>query len=225
MRILVVEDEADLLTVVAKTLREEGFAVDTAVDGTEGLYKAAQWDYDAVVLDLMLPGIDGLELLERLRLVKKTPVLAVTALDKISDRVRGLDAGADDYIVKPFDLRELVARLRAVIRRNSNYARSVIEIGDVLLDTGSRTVTLRKAEVSLTAREYALVEYLMLKRGEVVTRSTLYEHVFDENDDSLSNVLDVHISNIRRKLGPDFITTRRGHGYTVMGGTDSGIEP
>ena len=217
MRILVVEDEPDLLAVVAKTLREEQYAVDTAADGPEGLHKAAQWDYDAIVLDLMLPGIDGLEVLERLRKVKKTPVLAVTAMDKVNDRIRGLDAGADDYIVKPFDLHELLARLRAVIRRNSNYARSVIEIGAVVIDTGARTVNQHGESVSLTAREYTLVEYLALKRGNVVSRTELYEHLFDENENTLSNLLDVHISNIRRKLGNDFITTRRGHGYCIEG--------
>jgi two-component system OmpR family response regulator len=215
MRVLAVEDEPDLLGSVVKALREDGYAVDGAPDGEEGLYKAESYDYDAIVLDIMLPRMDGWELLRRLRKTKKTPVLMLTARDAVRDRVRGLDTGADDYLVKPFELAELLARLRALIRRSASQAQSRLEIGDVVIDTVSRTVSRSGEAVTLTAREYALVEFLTLHRGKVVTRTMLYEHLFDENDNSLSNLLDVHVSNIRRKLGHDFIITRRGHGYTV----------
>lgn len=215
MRILIIEDEPDLLRGLAQALREEGYAVDTATDGEDGLFKAESWDYNAIVLDGMLPKLDGWEMLKRLRETKKTPVLMLTARDRSTDRVRGLDTGADDYVVKPFDLQELLARLRALIRRTSNQTRSQIKIGGVLIDTAARNVSREGEAVTLTAREYALVEYLALHCGEVVTRTALYEHLFDENDSTLSNLLDVHVSNIRKKLGQDFIVTRRGHGYCI----------
>jgi two-component system, OmpR family, response regulator len=215
VRILVVEDEPDLLRGLARALREEGYAVDTSTDGEEGLYKAMNWDYDAVVLDIMLPRLSGWEVLTRLRAAKKTPVLMLTARDAASDRVRGLNTGADDYVVKPFDLQELLARLRALIRRSSGQASSVLQVGAVMIDTAARSVSRGGEPVPLTAREYALVEFLALHRGEVVSRTTLYEHLFDEDDSTLSNLLDVHVSNLRKKLGHDFIATRRGHGYCI----------
>lgn len=215
MRILVIEDEADLLASLAKALREEGYAVDTAADGEEGLYKARSWEYDALVLDVMLPRLDGWGVLQRLRETRKTPVLMLTARDAARDRVRGLDTGADDYVVKPFDLDELFARLRALIRRAAGQPHNRIEIGDLVIDTAARRVTSAGQAVALTAREYALLEFLALHHGEVVTRTTLYEHLFDENDDTLSNLLDVHVSNLRKKLGGGCITTHRGHGYSI----------
>src|SRR5579871_2614233 len=215
MRILVVEDEPDLLRNIAQALREEGYAVDTAANGEDGLFSAESADYDAIVLDVLMPKMDGWEVLTRLRKTKKTPVLMLTARDQTRDRVRGLDTGADDYVVKPFDLQELFARLRALIRRSAGQTRNVIEIGDVAIDVAARNVARNGKEVSLTAREYALLEYLALHRGELVTRTTLYEHLFDENDNTLSNLLDVHVSNLRKKLGHEFITTRRGHGYSI----------
>jgi len=215
MRILIVEDEPDLLRALAQALREEGYAVDTATDGEDGLFKAESWEYDAIVLDVMLPKLDGWAVLRRLRESKKTAVLMLTARDQSRDRVRGLDTGADDYVVKPFDLPELLARLRALIRRTANQTRAAIEIGDVVIDTAARNISRAGEPVALTAREYALVEYLALHRGEVITRTVLYEHLFDENDTTLSNLLDVHVSNIRKKLGHDFIVTRRGHGYCI----------
>ena len=215
MRILVIEDEADLLASLAKALREEGYAVDTAADGEEGLFKAENTPYDVIVLDVMLPRLDGWHVLERLRQSKKTPVLMLTARDAARDRVRGLDSGADDYLVKPFDLDELFARIRAIIRRSAGQTLNVIEIGNVVINTASRQVTLSESPVALTAREYCLLEFLALHRGETVTRSTLYEHLFDEDDDSLSNLLDVHVSNLRKKLGAEVVTTRRGHGYCI----------
>lgn len=215
MRILVIEDEPDLLRSLARSLREEGYAVDTAADGKDGLSKAEDVDYDAIVLDVMLPGMDGWEVLRRLRTAKSTPVLMLTARDASRDRVRGLDSGADDYVVKPFDLHELLARVRALIRRSAGQPRSVIELGECVIDTAARRVTRAGQIVGLTAREYALLEYLALHRGEVVTRTALYEHLFDEQDDTLSNLLDVHVSNLRKKLGTEFIATRRGHGYCI----------
>ena len=215
MRILIVEDEPDLLHSLAQALREEGYAVDTAANGQDGLFNAQSCDYDAVVLDVMLPKLDGWTVLERLRKTKKTPVLMLTARDQSKDRVRGLDTGADDYVVKPFDLPELLARLRALIRRGANQTRNALEIGDVTIDIAARAVLRAGQPVSLTAREYALLEYLALHRGELVTRTALYEHLFDENDSTMSNLLDVHVSNLRKKLGADFITTRRGHGYCI----------
>jgi two-component system, OmpR family, response regulator len=217
MRILIVEDEPDLLRGLAQALREEGYAVDTAADGESGLYNARTYDYDVIVLDIMLPKLDGWQVLHRLRETKRTPVLMLTARDQSRDRVHGLDTGADDYVVKPFDLPELLARLRALIRRTANQVRSQIEIKDVLLDLSKREVLRDGKPVVLTAREYSLVEYLALHRGEVVTRTVLYEHLFDENEATLSNLLDVHVSNIRKKLGHDFISTRRGHGYCIEG--------
>ncbi len=215
MRILVVEDEPRLLRNLAKALREEGYAVDTAEAGDEGLYKAESYNYDAIVLDVMLPALDGWGVLDKLRKQKQTPVLMLTARDGHNDRVRGLDTGADDYLVKPFDLAELLARLRALIRRSAGQARPALELGDVVMDTRARSVTRAGEPVTLTAREYAILEYLALHRGEVVTRTTLYEHLFDENDDTLSNLVDVHVFSIRKKLGHDLITTRRGQGYCI----------
>lgn len=215
MRILLVEDEPRLNRSLTKALREEGYAVDTAEDGAEGLYKAQNYDYDAVVLDVMLPGLDGWTVLERLRSQKRTPVLMLTARDATQDRVRGLDTGADDYLVKPFDLSELFARLRSLIRRASGQVNPCIELGEVSLDTRARTVTRAGQAVTLTAREYAILEYLAQHRGTVLSRTTLYEHLFDEHDDTLSNLIDVHIFSIRKKLGADLIATRRGQGYCI----------
>jgi len=215
MRILIVEDEPDLRSGLTRALRDEGYAVDTADNGEDGLFSAEGTDYDAILLDVMLPGLDGWEVLRRLRQTKRTPVLILTARDTTRDRVKGLDTGADDYVVKPFDLPELLARLRALIRRTTNQVSNQIVLGDVTIDTAARTVALKRKPIEITAREYALVEFLARHRGEVVTRTQLYEHLFDENDSSLSNLLDVHVSNIRKKLGGDFITTRRGHGYCI----------
>jgi two-component system, OmpR family, response regulator len=215
MRILVAEDEPRLQRSLVKALSEHGYAVDTASDGADALYKADSSDYDAVVLDIMMPVLDGWQVLERLRRRKRTPVLLLTARDTTRDRVRGLDLGADDYLVKPFDLAELLARLRALIRRTAGLASDVIQIDDVTVDMRSRTVTWGGTEIALTAREYSILEYLALHRGKVVSRTELYEHLRGEGDDTLSNVMDVHVSGIRKKLGHQLITTRRGHGYCI----------
>lgn len=215
MRLLLVEDDPALQRTLAATLREENYAVDTASDGAEGLFKARQDAYDAIILDVMLPKLDGWEVLAGLRPAVATPVLMLTALDTVPDRIKGLDHGADDYLVKPFDIDELLARLRALIRRAAGQTRSLIQLGDVTLDTVAKRVTRAGTEIALTPREYALVEYLALHRGEVVSRATLYDHLFDEDDDTLSNLLDVHVSNLRKKLGHELIATRRGHGYCI----------
>ncbi|HEU5070131.1 MAG TPA: response regulator transcription factor [Verrucomicrobiae bacterium] len=215
MRLLIVEDEPDLRSGLTRALRDEGYAVDAVDNGEDGLFNAESTGYDAVILDVMLPRLDGWEVLRRLRRSKQTPVLMLTARDQSRDRVKGLDTGADDYVVKPFDLPELLARLRALIRRGAGRTTNTIVLGDITIDTAARTVTVVGRGVELTAREYALVEFLALHRGEVVTRTQLYEHLFDENDSTLSNLLDVHVSNVRKKLGAGFITTRRGHGYCI----------
>lgn len=167
------------------------------------------------MLDVALPKLDGWQVLERLRKTKKTPVLFLTARDTAADRVRGLDGGGDDYLVKPFDLSELFARLRAVIRRSANRPNPEIALGDVVMDTRARTVAAAGKVVPLTATEYMILEYLALQRGKVVSRTELFEHVFDELADTKSNLLDVHVYNIRKKLGWALIATRRGHGYCI----------
>lgn len=215
MRVLIIEDEPDLLKSLARGLRDEGYAVDSSDNGEDGLFNAQSNDYDAILMDVMLPKLDGWQILEKLRKTKKTPVLMLTARDQTKDRVRGLDSGADDYLIKPFNLEELLARLRAIIRRSANQTSNILIIGDVAVNLASRTITHNKTPVELTAREYSLVEFLALHKGEVVTRTQLYEHLFDENESSLSNLLDVHVSKIRKKLGSEFIATRRGHGYCV----------
>lgn len=215
MRLLIVEDEPDLLRVLSRALREDGYAVDTAEDGDDGRFKALECDYDTIVLDWMLPVMSGLEVLKALRAKKKTPVLMLTAKTAVNHRIEGLNSGADDYLAKPFDINELRARLRALIRRSAGQARDQIVIGNVSVDTWGKVVSLDGQPVILTAREYALVEYLALRRGKMVSRTELYEHLFDENEDSLSNLLDVRVSLVRKKLGAEFIVTRRGQGYCI----------
>ncbi len=215
MRILIVEDEADLASALKRALEEEGYACDVARDGPEGLFRAKGWDYDLLVLDLMLPGLGGLDLLRALRGRRATPVLVLTARDAVRDKVALLDAGADDYLTKPFELDELLARVRSLIRRAAGEPRPVLEVGDVRLDLAARQVLCDGATVALTPKEYALFEYLTLHRGEVISRARLYEHLYDEREDTLSNVLDVYVSNIRKKLGRDLVRTRRGEGYVV----------
>jgi len=215
MRILIVEDEPDFLRTVAQFLREEGYAVDEAIDGEEGLQKAEDTEYDAVVLDVMLPRFDGLELLRRLRRKKRTPVLMLTARAQVRDRIHGLDSGADDYLAKPVDLAELAARVRALIRRAHGNASPRVVLGDVEIDTAAHTVARGGEPVTLTAREYALLEFLVQHQGKIVTRTQLYEHLHDETDTPMSNLVDVHVFNLRRKLGAEFIATHRGRGYSI----------
>jgi two-component system, OmpR family, response regulator len=215
MRLLVIEDDEDLRRSVQQALHEQGYAVDSAAEGQDGLYKAKTWDYDAILLDVMLPEIDGWEILRRLRKTKKTPVLMLTARDAVQDRVRGLDLGADDYLVKPFNLNELLARVRSLIRRSAGAPSPKINFANVTVDSAARTVCVGEEIIGLTAREYSLIEYLALRRGKVVSRAELYDHLFAEEDESFSNLLDVHVCNVRKKLGKDLIQTRRGHGYVI----------
>jgi len=215
MRLLVVEDEVDLLESLAQALREDGYAVDTADNGDDGYFKAKTWDYDAILLDWMLPKLNGIELLRRLRRDKKTPVLLLTAKDAVSDRVAGLDQGADDFLVKPFNLSELLARVRALIRRSTGNASNLIVIGSIKIDLASKTVMESGNAIELTAREYAMLELLAVHAGKLVSRTMIYNHIFDEQDDTLSNLVDVHISHLRKKLGRDLIETRRGQGYIL----------
>jgi two-component system OmpR family response regulator len=215
MKILVVDDDRLMRDFLGDTLRAHSYAVDMSSEGEEGLYKAQNCDYDAVVLDMIMPGISGSEVLKRLRKTKKTPVLMLTAQKEVADKVSSLDTGADDYLVKPFDPLELLARLRALIRRTTQHAQSSIEIGEITIDFAARVVKRAGEFVDLGPREYAIVEHLAMHRGKIVTRTALYEHVFDENDDSLSNVIDVHIGKLRKKLGRDFISTHHGQGYSV----------
>ena len=215
MRVLVVEDEPDLLAAISQALVEDGYAVDESGDGEDGLQKALLWSYDLIVLDIMLPKMDGLTLLRKLRQQKTTPVLILTARDSLDDRLKGLDDGADDYLVKPFSVKELLARVRAVIRRAFGKASSIILVGDTEVNLANKSISIKGEPVSLTAREFALVELLLLSRGKVVSRTEIYDHIFDLNENSLSNLLDVHVSNIRKKLGANFIQTRRGQGYIV----------
>lgn len=215
MRLLLIEDEPDLLSGLTRALRRAGYSVDAAEDGEDGLFKALEIDYDAIVLDVMLPRMDGWAVLTKLREKKSTPVMMLTARDATKDRVRGFDSGADDYLVKPFELDELLARLRALIRRSAGKSTPALVLGEVKIDTANRTVTLADQPITLTSREYAVLEYLALHRGKLVTRTTLYEHLYDESGDTLSNMMDVLIYNLRTKLGRDLITTRRGHGYCI----------
>jgi DNA-binding response OmpR family regulator len=220
MRVLLVEDYDPLARSVAQGLREAGYAVDRSADGEEGLWYAESNAYDAIVLDLMLPRMDGLTVLRTLR-EKKNPaaVLLLTARDRLADRVSGLDAGADDYLVKPFEFAELLARLRALIRRRYRQGEAVIRIADLEVDTGARVVKRAGASIQLSAREYALLEYLALRRDQVVTRAEIWEHVYDFASDPSSNVVDVYIGYLRRKIDhdrePKLIQTRRGQGYLL----------
>ena len=218
MRLLVVEDELEFARTLARALEEEGFAVDLAGDGEEGLYLAMEVAYAAIVLDLMLPRRDGWSVLEALRRAgRQTPVLVLTARDAVDDRVRGLNQGADDYLTKPFALTELVARLRALVRRASGDAAPEVTLGDVRVNLAARRVEQGGLPVELTAREYAILELLVLRRGQLVTRTEIHEHIYGEAADVLSNTIDVHVASLRRKLGHDVIMTRRGIGYLIDG--------
>lgn len=224
MRVLIVEDEADLARALARVLADETWVVDISPDGEDGLHQAIEIDYDAIVLDLMLPRRSGWEVLEELRRAgRRTPVLILTARDAIDDRVRGLDRGADDYLVKPFAVAELTARLRALVRRASDQPAPQISAGDVRIDTVARRVYGPGGEVELTAREYGILELLARRRGEVVTRADISEHLYNDDSELISNAIDVHVASLRRKLGAGTIRTRRGIGYLIeRGETPSG---
>ena len=216
MRVLIVEDEPNLGQQLKSTLEGAGYAIDLATDGEEGHFLGSTENYDAVVLDLGLPEIDGLIVLDRWRKEGKVmPVLVLTARDSWSDKVAGLDAGADDYVAKPFQSEELIARLRALIRRASGNASSELNAGDVRLDTRSGKVTRAGEPVKLTAQEYKLLSYLLHHKCKVVSRTELIEHIYDQDFDRDSNTIEVFVTRIRKKLGQDVITTIRGLGYSL----------
>jgi DNA-binding response OmpR family regulator len=220
MRLLVVEDYLPLRKSLGQGLREAGFAVDATGDGEEGLWYARTGDYDAIVLDLMLPKLDGLTILSCLRKEGiRTHVLILTAKDTLGDRVRGLDEGADDYLVKPFAFEELLARVRALVRRNYDSKASVIWAGDLEIDTTARRVRRGGRVIELTAREYALLELLARRANQVVTRTEIWEHLYDFASEATSNVVDVYIALLRKKIeaggARPLIHTRRGMGYIL----------
>ncbi len=220
MRILLVEDESRVAGFIAKGLREQCYAVDIAGDGEQALYHAEVNDYDLVILDVLLPLRDGYTVCRELRGSGfRAPILMLTARDAVDDRVAGLDAGADDYLVKPFDFKELLARLRALARRTGNPRPRVAQVADLTLDTGSHTVARAGKPVSLTAKEYALLEFLVLNEGRVVGREQIAQHVWDESFDPLSNIIDVYVKRLRDKLDAGhkarLIHTRRGEGYIL----------
>ena len=217
MRILVAEDEADLGRTLQKALAEDGYAVDWTQNGAAALDKACATPYDTILLDVMLPGRSGLAVLAALRERGiRTPVLILTARDGVDDKVRGLDVGADDYMTKPFALTELLARVRALIRRASPDPVSELAAGPLVVDTCARVVRHGETVIDLTAREYAILELLARRKGTVVTRSAIYDHVYDDREDTLSNVVDVFVAALRRKLGADVIRTRRDTGTSSM---------
>lgn len=220
MRVLIIEDDRPLREALRQGLEEAGFAVDSSPDGEEGLWYARSNEYDAIVLDLMLPRIDGLTILGRLRREgSAVPILILTARDTVADRVKGLDLGADDYLVKPFAFAELLARVRALVRRGYNNKDPVIRVGDLEIDTAGRTVRRSDQAVDLSAREYALLEFLAARAGQVVSRTAIWEHIYDFHSDPESNVVDVYIGHLRKKIEqpgrPKLIHTRRGQGYLL----------
>jgi DNA-binding response OmpR family regulator len=224
MRVLIVEDYLPLSKALIQGLAEAGFAVDASADGNEALWYARSNDYDVIVLDIMLPGLDGLSVLQRLRTEgRKTPILLLTARDAIDDRVRGLNLGADDYLVKPFAFDELLARVKALVRRGYERPSPVIRVLDLAIDTATRMVSRAGHPIELTAREFALLEFLAMRAGQVVSRSEIWEHLYQFNASAESNVVDVYIGYLRRKIERDglarLIHTRRGQGYLLGAAT------
>jgi DNA-binding response OmpR family regulator len=227
MRILLVEDEPRAAHILAKGLREQAYAVDVAADGDAAIFQASTTDYDAVVLDVMLPGQNGIAVCRAIRGGGcAVPILMVTARDAVDARIEGLDSGADDYLIKPFDFGELLARVRALIRRGRQpLVPDQLTAGPIAIDTRTRRVHVSGREVTLTAKEYALLEYLVRRAGDVVTRADIAEHVWDEHYDPMSNVVDVYVQRLRRKLDDattgSLIRTRRGEGYQLAVGARS----
>ncbi|MDX1491986.1 MAG: response regulator transcription factor [Pseudohongiellaceae bacterium] len=218
MRLLVVEDQSLLRQQIAKGLTDNGYIVDVAADGKDGLYFASEYSYDAAIIDLGLPEIDGISLIKKIREQDKTfPILILTARGDWQDKVEGLDAGADDYVVKPFQQEEILARINALLRRAAGFAKPLIEFGPISLDTTAKRVTLDSQQVDLTAYEYKLLEYLMLNPGKAVSKTELTEHLYAQDYDRDSNVLEVFVRRLRQKLDPDDslkpIETIRGQGY------------
>jgi DNA-binding response OmpR family regulator len=226
MRVLLIEDHKPLVRALKQGLEEEGFAVDVATDGQDGDFKARTAEYDVIILDLMLPKEDGLSLLQRWRKDGlNTHVLVLTARGEMEDKVRGLDLGADDYMTKPAQLEELLARTRALIRRGHQVKSPIIRVQDLEIDTASRNVKRGGKSIHLTPREYALLEFLAFHRGKVTTRSMIWEHLYDDQDENTSNVVDVYIRYLRNKIDkgfdPPLILTRWGEGYMLRGDDDT----
>jgi two-component system OmpR family response regulator len=218
VRLLVVEDEARLATALQRGLQAEGFAVDVAPDGPTGLERARHGSYDAMILDVMLPGLSGYAVVRQLRAEQRwLPVLMLSAKDGEYDQADGLDCGADDYLTKPFSYIVLLARLRALLRRGSPERPAVISVGDLSLDPARRRVTCDGAEVGLTAREYALLDYLIRRPGEVVSKTELLDHVWDASIETAANVVEVYVGYLRRKIGRERLETVRGAGYRLVG--------
>ena len=218
MRILVIEDEVKIAQFIKRGLKEEGYAVDVANDGEEGHFLLSSNEYDAIILDLMLPKIDGLTLCRTLRKEgNQTPIIMLTAKDTVKDKVKGLDSGADDYLPKPFAFEELLARVRVLLRKKDNYVQTQLKVDDLSLDLLTHKVTRSEREIDLTVKEYALLEYLMRNAGNIVTRTMISEHVWDINFDTFTNVIDVYINYLRNKIDSGFadkmIHTVRGKGY------------
>jgi len=220
MRLLLVEDDSRIARFVARGLQEQSYAVDVAANGDDALYQVEINDYDIVVLDVMIPGKDGFATCRAIRaLGKRMPILMLTARDAVADRITGLDSGADDYLTKPFEFGELLARLRALLRRPQDLQPSQIVVGDLQLDTRSRTAKRGNRAISLTAKEYALLEFMVRNANRVVGRSEIAEHVWDESFDPFSNLIEVYVNRLRRKLGEEsgkpLLQTRRGSGYIL----------
>ncbi len=220
MRILLVEDEPGAARMLAKGLREQTYAVDVAADGDAAIYQASVNDYDLVILDVMLPIKDGFEVCHELRKEGLTiPILMLTARDAVQDRIEGLDTGADDYLTKPFDFHELLARLRALLRRGHALQPETLEIADLSIDTRARRVRRGRRQIELTGKEYALIEYLARRAGEVVSRAEIAEHVWEDNFDPFSNLIEVYVQRLRRKIDEGqalkLLRTRRGEGYIL----------
>ncbi|MEW5978503.1 MAG: response regulator transcription factor [Acidobacteriota bacterium] len=220
MRILLVEDELDAARMLAKGLREQTYAVDIATDGEAGAYQASIADYDLIILDCLLPRKNGYAVCREIRAAgSSVPILMLTARDAVQDRIAGLDAGADDYLIKPFAFRELLARMRALLRRDARLRADEIQVGDLLVDARARAVKRSGRRIDMTAKEYALLEYLARRAGEVVGRADIAEHVWDEAFDPFSNLIEVYVQRIRRKIDDGhtlkLIRTRRGEGYIL----------
>lgn len=218
MRVLVVEDDQNLREQLAQHLKSDGFAVDTAQDGEEGLYYGREYVYDAAVVDLGLPKVDGIEVIRQLRSEQhRFPILVLTARGHWQDKVEGLEAGADDYLAKPFQMEELMARMNALIRRSAGYASPVLSQGELQLDTAKKEVRVSGTAVELTAYEYKVLEYLMLNPDRVVSKTELTDHLYEQDFDRDSNVIEVFVGRLRKKINPvDFIRTVRGQGYRFV---------
>jgi heavy metal response regulator len=220
MRILVIEDEKKVADFIKRGLKEEGYAVDVASDGEEGLFQAMEIAYDLILLDLMLPKLDGISLCKKLRQNNiRTPLIMLTAKDSVKDKVTGLDSGADDYLTKPFSFEELLARIRALLRKGINNLPTRLQVADLVLDLVSHKVWRAKEEITLTAKEYSLMEYFMRNPGVVITRTMIAEHVWDINFDTFTNVIDVYVNYLRNKIDKEqnkkLIHTVRGRGYIL----------